>query len=453
MNILSILTTLAADPSKNAKIEILKSNTDNLTLRAVILAALDPGTQYYIKKIPAYNAMMEHNSSAVDLMSALRGLVKLSDREITGNAGVFWLKRVLESVAWTDAEVIERIIARDLKCGVSEGIVNAAWPGFIDEFPYMRCALPKDTDLTKWDWVHGVCSELKADGMFVNINHYTDHVNLFSRKGTKFPSESFVNIIEDVKKNITKNTQTHGEILVEKAGKILPRELGNGILNSVAKGGEFEADEIPVIEVWDQIPLSCAVSKGKCNVKREDRKANLELQLKSARFLKFIESKVVHSMTEAMEHYSEVLSRGQEGTILKRNDGIWKDTTSKDQIKMKLEVEVDLKIVGFTEGNNKYASTFGAITCVSADGLLEVNVSGFKEKAQHGCVTRQDIWDARDKYINTIMTVRANAITPPTKSNTKYSLFLPRFVEFRNDKTEADTMDQIKAQFDNAVKK
>jgi DNA ligase-1 len=41
---------------------------------------------------------------------------------------------------------------------------------------------------------------------------------------------------------------------------------------------------------------------------------------------------------------------------------------------------------------------------------------------------------------------------PPTGNNTKYSLFLPRFAEFRTDKQVADDLAKVIEQFDNAIK-
>ena len=40
----------------------------------------------------------------------------------------------------------------------------------------------------------------------------------------------------------------------------------------------------------------------------------------------------------------------------------------------------------------------------------------------------------------------------PRKEGGKYSLFLPRCAEIREDKTVADTLEQVKAQFESVVK-
>jgi len=90
---------------------------------------------------------------------------------------------------------------------------------------------------------------------------------------------------------------------------------------------------------------------------------------------------------------------------------------------------------------------FGSITCRTSDQLLEVNVSGFSDEL------RNDIFNRKDELYGTIMAVRSNNIMPPTTSNGLYSLFLPRFVEFRKDKTTADSLQQVKDQFDSAMGK
>ncbi|SAK92066.1 hypothetical protein AWB76_06756 [Caballeronia temeraria] len=53
-----------------------------------------------------------------------------------------------------------------------------------------------------------------------------------------------------------------------------------------------------------------------------------------------------------------------------------------------------------------------------------------------------------------IIGVRANAVMKPSESNDRHSLFLPRMVEagLRLDKSEPDTLAQVIAQFDAAVK-
>ena len=446
MNTLDILNELAATSSRNDKIAILRKYESNALFKRVVWLALHPRIQFYIRKIPDYNA---EEFGPIQLEWALDQLMRFNSRELTGKSAIDWLSYTLSHLTAANAEVISRILAKDLKCGVDDSSVNKAWPKFIPEYPYMRCSLSKDAKFEKWPWKKGILSQIKADGMFCNINHDPDgNVSLVSRSGSTMPSEPFVALHEEIKKFLPTNTQTHGELLVMKNGSVLPREIGNGILTSVLKGGSFEADETPVLLVWDQIAFG-ADSDSRPYV---DRYVALRDQVQKSTLCAMIETRVVHTLDEAYAHYSEMLALGLEGTILKNPEGMWKDGTSKDQVKLKLEVDVDLLITGFTAGKGKNESTFGSITCQSSDGQLVVNVSGFKDKKERGLLTRQEISDKKDQFIGTIMTVRANAVMPPTKSNPLYSLFLPRFTEFRSDKTEADSLQQVIDQFDNAIK-
>ena len=52
------------------------------------------------------------------------------------------------------------------------------------------------------------------------------------------------------------------------------------------------------------------------------------------------------------------------------------------------------------KGEGKFADTLGSIVCQSEDGELQTNVSGFSDKV------RNEIWENREKYIDTIVTVK-----------------------------------------------
>lgn len=445
----SILLEVAGTASKNEKIAILTKHKDNNELKTALQLALDPTINFYMKQIPT---VKKHDGTTA-LWINLGRLKNLSDRVYTGHTARDYVVTLLESSTEDDAEVLKKVITRDLKAGFGDSTVNKVWKNLIPEFPYMRCSLPKAVDLTTFSWANGVYSQLKADGMFANVNHTEDgDVTILSRAGTQFPLEYFSHLVEDVQKVFPKGTQSHGELLIRREGKVLPRQIGNGILNKVSKGGVLpEGDEI-VFLAWDQISLSAVVPKGTYNIPYKKRFEELKEQLVDATHIELIETRIVHNMEEALEHYREILDLGLEGTIIKDANGIWRDTTSKHQVKMKLEVDVDLVIVGFNPGNGKNESTFGSIVAQTSDGLLEVNVSGFIDLPQDGQLTRAEIWAMKDEIIGTIMTVKSNGIIESKGKPGIKALFLPRFEEFRNDKTEADSLARVVEQFDNAIK-
>jgi DNA ligase-1 len=203
--------------------------------------------------------------------------------------------------------------------------------------------------------------------------------------------------------------------------------------------------------------LANAVPGGKCGIPYKERFNQLKSLVENGGDncpIELVETKIVYSIEEAYQHYFEMVGKGLEGTVVKTMEGIWRDSTSTDQAKLKVVFEVDLEILGFTAGNGKNESTFGSVTVATSDRLLIVNVSGFKDKkdpkAPH-IPTRQEVWDMREQLTGTIMATKANGIMVPKNPGDVYSLFSPRFAELRMDKKTADTYAQVRAQFDAVV--
>lgn len=453
MNIYKIIEELRSDNSRLYKESILKREYDNELLKRVLVMALDPNINYFIKKIPDYAT----DPMTFDLPEfGLRNLDALSSRNYTGNNAIEHLQYILSGLNQYDAQVIELIIARDLKCGINASTINKIWKNLIPETPYMRCSLLKDLPKNV-NWKDGLISQEKLDGSFLYTNYdSTGEIEFFTRNGTRYDSDNIVfhHINNTLKTVMERGYQLHGELLVAEDGKILTREISNGILNSLLKVNEFDSRYELKLKVWDIIPIDKFVPKGTYTVPYYMRydvlKLILNIDFKDddngyIEHITVADTRIVHSMDDAMNHYQEVLANGGEGAILKLKEAIWADKTSKEMFKLKLEFDVELIVVGYNEGKGKNAKTFGSLICQSSDGLLEVSVSGFKDDM------RQHIWDNINSYMNKIITVRSNAIMQPTNNDKLFSLFLPRFIEFRNDRTEADSLERIVNQYNNLV--
>lgn len=452
--VFAAIQEVAATSSKNEKTALLSyylKESGPLLLK-VLQYTYDPFLTYGIKKLP--NAIRLVRSVPYHSFDEATFVLlnRLARRELTGNEARNVLAIELGRLNDESAELLRRIILKDMKAGFSESTINKIHKGAIPDFPYNRCSLPKDTDLSKWDWANGIFSQEKADGMFVNINLDETGCWMTTRQGTPIPLEPFEVLVEMIEDRFARHTQTHGEILViDSDGNVLPREVGNGMLNSVLKGGEFEAGHYPIIKVWDQIALKHVKTKGKCDIPYDKRLAYLYQQVKGGSMISLIETRVVRSLKEAYAHYKEVLLQGKEGTIIKRREMIWKDTGSsgnKDQIKLKLEAPCELEIIGFVPGDptGKHAKTFGSLLCRSSCGKLVVAVSGLKD------ALRLEIHQNRESWLGKIITVVSNAIMYSDNLEKKpHSLFLPRYADERLDKDKADNFERIEWQFENAM--
>jgi ATP-dependent DNA ligase len=429
-----IFKALAADNSRLTKEKILKDNLTNLTLRKVLFLALDPYTQFYIKRIPPYKTGVIR--SKLTLEQALYELDKLSSRTVTGNAAFSHLHWILESLSADDAEVITRIIEKDLRCGVSEATVNKIWPKLIPTYPVMLASGYDEKLMAKMQYPAYV--QLKLDGMrfnaIVRINSKT--VEFRSRNG------KLINLLGNLEQEFlelaapfVKDVVFDGELIVRDNNGIMNRQKGNGILNKAVKD-TISTTEASMVHatIWDVVPFEKFYS-GVDDTAYNLRFRMLE-QLNFPNKISLIESQLVNNEDEAHKLFQSYFAKGEEGIILKNPAGNWEDKRVKHQIKFKGELECDLLCVDWQEGTGKNKGRLGALVLESSDGKIKVNVgSGFTD-------------EQRDKYtkqntLGKVVAVKYNARIRDKNTNEE-SLFLPVFLELREDKYVADSSKDIK---------
>lgn len=429
-----LIETIAASPKKGDKERLLRE-TACPELERVLKAAYDPTINYYIKKVPgvAYcGAIFEQETWSL--------LNALSKRTITGSLAYNALELELSHLNLESQELVTRIIKRDLRCGISASTINKVFPKLIPEYPYMQYSLFKKIKPDSLSWKDGVYVQIKMDGLYMSVDYYKDgSIVGLSRQGSEMPEDYFANIFNHIKANFESGYQYHGEVLVLCDGEVLPREIGNGIANSIQKGGVLpEGDSLKFV-VWDMVKLEVIQGNETCCQPYKERFTNLSVFTYNDS-VSLVKTIVVHSLQDAFKVYQKALARGEEGVMLKSSDLMWKDHKTTKGCKIKLEVDVDLEIIGFTEGRGKNASTFGSISMQTRDGLLKVDVSGMSDEL------RLYVHLNRDKLLGTIATVCANDVTKTEPA----SLFLPKLVELRSDKVVADSLEEVVEQFENA---
>ena len=58
--------------------------------------------------------------------------------------------------------------------------------------------------------------------------------------------------------------------------------------------------------------------------------------------IEVIETQIVYSMDKAQAFYRNMIASGKEGAVLKNPTAVWRDGTSKEQVKLKLVCDCDL---------------------------------------------------------------------------------------------------------------
>jgi len=443
--IYEIIKDLEAESSKNSKLEILKANIDNDLLRQFFLMALNPHMTFGIKKIPDYSPKVAIGSF---LGEAMQGLDQLANREITGNAAIEHLRQILNSCSAEHADLICRVITKETRCGVSYKTINKVWKKLIPVTPYMRCASANDKNYARINYPAIV--EKKANGVFLNTIVRNGQVEIQSRNGKVL--ELYNCLDSDLLKLTVDDFVIHGEGLVLKEGRkiddedaFLDRKTGNGIINKAIQGtiSVEEANRI-VIECWDIVEYDKWI-EGKQDAVYQRRFDFLcKLVRSGSEKLTIIENRVVNNFGEAAKYYNELLQRGEEGAVLKNFSGIWKDHTSPNQVKMKVKDPADLLCVGTyahkqtsVKRGKKTIDTsnwIGGLILESSDGIIKVRTGS-------GLVDADREKDPSE-FIGKIIELEYNEITDD-KSTGQKSLFLPIFVDVREDKDEADDYETI----------
>ena len=431
----AMLQELQNEPSTNKKVEIIEKYKSEEAKLFFTYTLND--VKYGIKKTPVYRTKESGSCTFNDMLHLLDSL---ANRVVTGNAALDAVSILLNTCTEEDAYVFLCMLQKKTRCGVSSALVNKVYPSLITIPAKVMKAQPYSEKNMK-NIVFPAISQRKCDGarcLGVNPSLASgEEVFFMSSSGKTYYGLS--KLAEELSK-LLKNYVYDGELLVvDENCKVLSRKEGNGILNKSLHNtiSEEEADRVRFV-LWDCIHMD----DYERDYSNDDYEATYtilnSILTNEFKRISFVESKIVNNREQAFAHFKEMLARGEEGTILKNLSSKWENKRSKNCVKFKVVIQNTLRVTDFLKGKEKYANSLGAILCESEDGLVQVKVgSGLSDE------DRKTIWDNKDAYLGKFIEVESNGLI--LAEDGTYSLFLPRFIEIREDKTEADTYDMIKA--------
>lgn len=201
-----------------------------------------------------------------------------------------------------------------------------------------------------------------------------------------------------------------------------------------------------VYTVWDVITVDEYYAK-ESKTPYNKRCETLEkiINDKKPTMIRIVESVDVTTMEEVMAHFQSVLQRGLEGTILKESKGLWKNGKPTSQVKFKLEMNIDLKIVGFQYGEKgtKNEHVISTLILESSCGKLKTNPSGMNEKMM------ADVTNRQEELLGTVVEIRCCGLSKNSKG--EWSTAHPSIEELRTDKKTFDSLESA-IEIENAAK-
>jgi hypothetical protein len=450
MDIKKIFDEISSCSGDIAKKKILEKYNENKTLKDVLYLACSKRVKFYLKQILEYTP----DEDGENLQWALDGLKPIISREYTGGQAQKWLSTVMSSISADDAYIIERIIDKDPKIGMGTTYINEVFPKLIEDTPYQGAIAFNEKKARKlFENDNKAFSQIKMDGRYCNAIIFDGEVTTESRAGevNLFTGAEFIKELSKLD-----NCVLNGELTMVN----FPRTTSNGIIASITdiltkksvrtdkenkskldafykKHGDFELALNAIrYTVWDIITID-EYNKASSDKPYHKRLAELTNYLtveNNFSSVSIIDNKIVDSFEQAMEHFKELLGKGEEGTVLKSNNGAWKDGKPSWQIKLKLELNLDLVIVGFNYGTKGSKNEFviSSLNAESSCGLLKTSPQGLNEKLM------KEITANQDELLGTIIEIKCSGLS--TDSSGAYSVLYPAFKHFRDDKKVGNSL-------------
>ena len=457
--ILEIIKELRKDASLNYKKEVLARYSDYEPFKEFLIRVYNPRINYYMKKIPDIVSYEMKEQSSFELYTLLDAL---STRDITGGQAIQVVRDFLLNANQTVRELFELAIGRDIRAGVGVGIINEVYKGLVEEIPYQRCSKLDEKTIARFDtMLNGFLTQAKLDGQFSYIIKANGIVTMLTRAGTVWASD----ILKEDMINCPEGVYI-GEALIYKDKKPLDRKTSNGLLNKFIKKEcvlESLKDKLTNVEpnstkytkiidectqkeqeysdiehglifvIWDSLTLS-EFEEGISTRPYTKRQGEAIRVCFLTSRLKPVPSFRVYSIKEAQAIADDYISEGGEGAIIKKLDSVWKEGTSKDLVKIKAVLDADLICVGVDEGSGKYKNKIGALILETLCGRLSVKVGTGLSDA--------DREKPFEYYIGKVIEIQYNEFIK-SKNKSKASLFLPRFIDMREDKNITTNYEEL----------
>jgi hypothetical protein len=438
----AILESLRSNNGSKHKIQVLQDNKDSELLQLLLKMTYDRVVfTYGITMRSQTLANDEIGRGDVTLKDALSQLAEdFATRNLTGNAAVEQLEMLLLSAeSPATAIVLTQVINRSLRINMGRSNINKVFPGLITKPAYMRCDVYNKKTAKKFK-VKNSYLQLKADGTYREFYvHPQNGVTCVSRQGESYEYPEISNLL--MQASIPVPGYFIGELTIYRNDVLLPRSEGNGIL----KKDVLPDDCVVVFDCWDfvlEADYNLAVSRKPTFTQYAYRWYAVKAYLSPLKsfVVRPIKSTVIISMQHALLLTAQYMNAGFEGAIIKERDGLFKDGTSKQQLKLKVKIELEVRIKGFNEGTpgTKRESTFGSMIFSTDDLSIQGSVSGFTD------AQLEDFNARRSEMIGQVITVECNDITQARDSQ-YHALSHPRFIEVRSDKDSTDTFESARS--------
>lgn len=424
--VIDILEALESDNSRLFKEEILEAHGKNKLLREVFKIVGDPYTNFYISKFKmpqaggngADDLVLEHFLEDIH--------EKLSTRKVTGNAAKDLVARLFADMTGPQQKWCQRILLKNLRCGVSTTTVNKLWPGTIVGFSVQLAeSLKTRHELGKGIIIEDEITypariEPKLDGLRCIVVKKSGEVTMFTRSGSVLETLPRIkSYIESAPwDNFVLDAEVMGADWSETASVAMSYKRGKDdscMFLHVFDAMTFDdwRDQDSTLDLQDRIELA----------------DELVSQVNNSCVVT-VPGKTVNNLKELLEFYNDSMEDGYEGIMLKELNAKYAFKRSKAVLKMKPVTTYEGVIVGHYLGNvgSKREGLWGGFNVVMPNGVVTRVGGGYTD------VLKAEIGIEPDMYIGKIVEVEGQPDPLTDDGLTRDGkVRFPVFVRFRSD--------------------
>ena len=384
-----IIDEIQRAPGVAKKAAVLTKYKDVELLRQVLAYTYEPLQMYYIKKLPwqGRGILTLENTAWMSLLKLLH------NGTYSGQAAKDKVKNFIELLTYEDGEILKNIISKDLRCGISVATITKVWPGLVSNFGVMRAKayeVRRHTDTyymsLKIDGLRGV---YRAGQLYTRNGHVIQGV------------QHLLDALKDSPWDLDGELSIPGSHFQATSGNIR----------------SFDNSPDVIFSVFD-LPSHT----DRFSVRYTDLVDHVDTELKHPN-IKLVKHVLTNDAEKIQSTFTKAIAAGYEGLVLKTPDHLYQNKRSSDWLKIKLNEDEDLPVVGFFEGEGRLAGTLGGIIVQRDNGVLVRVGSGFSD------ADRNEVWGNREHFIDMIAEVQYHEETPDG------SLRHPRFKTFRGDKS------------------
>lgn len=393
MSTIDILEQLEYNNSRLFKEELLESQVSNDLLKKVFIAAGDPYINYYVNKFK----MPKAEGIGVDdlvLEHFLEDICeKLSTRKVTGNAAKDLVARLFADMTGPQQKWCQRILLKNLRCGVQSTTVNKVWPGAIVGFSVQLA----ETLETRYEEGKGIiiCEpimyptwvEPKLDGLRCVAVKHSGEVTMFTRNGTVL--ETLPRIKSLLKAAPWDEFILDGEVM---------GETWNDSASVVMSRKKGKDDSKMVFHVFDALPFFDWHDQ-ESHLDLEDR-LELVKELVSKigdPVVTQVQGRLANDQEELLAAYLHDTDAGYEGVMVKDLVAPYLFKRSSNIRKLKPIKTFEGIIVGHYEGRrgSKREGLWGGFEVVLPNGVVTRVAGGFTDKMKAEINLDPNLWIGR----------------------------------------------------------